>query len=173
MDPSAGVSFGMNLVSLNEHIYLQYDLTFHTLKFKTTTTTYDPVTSLDLINDISCNQYMLNNIVMFKYEFTHGKCRPALMGGGFCGILFDGSYHRHLEAAFTSQGSGILYEVDLYDNPFKQVIYGITLGAGAVIRLYKKQHIFLDLKYYSGLGLFENLNTNIISLNLGIPLQIN
>ncbi len=167
--PAAGAFLSFSLPNLNERMFLQYNATLSYSKTSTSTVYYDEGASVVNHNEIFYSTYSVFNSLFFKYEALPGKFRPTLLIGGFLGINFHSDYMRQLNIELPYQS--ILY-MEFPENEFKSIIYGITLGAGCIFKIHKDQAMFLDLQYYSGLGLFPAMNTNIISLNVGFPFKL-
>ncbi|MCX6285640.1 MAG: hypothetical protein NTY96_00820 [Bacteroidetes bacterium] len=169
IDPSIGLSLTLTLPSLNERMSVEYDVTINRFTSKATSTTNDGVNSMLLQNDISFTQYNWNNVLMFKYQLSIGKVRPVIIAGGFLNYVFNTSYTRHFSTFLWGQA---FQNETFTNNPFSKFIYGLTIGAGCVFIVHKEQTITLDLRYSSGLGIFPNLNTNLVSLTLAVPFKL-
>jgi hypothetical protein len=167
INPSLGLSLSFNLPSWNERMFLEYDITLNREFTKTKTSYFESTDGVTYNNDISLTQYSINNSLFFKYEILPGSFQPEVLFGGFVSIVVKTDYSRKLIARM-SQGLTVL-DAEFSESPFKKIIYGIVIGTGCTIKVHKEQKMFIDLKYYSGLGIFPFLNTNIISLNVGLP----
>jgi len=168
-NPSIGVSFSFNLPSLNERMYLQNDLMMTMGNSKTKTSYEDEGTGVIYDNDISYTRYSICNALVFKYEILSGNFRPEIIFGGFADLSFKTDYSRTLNETINALS---LSSGSYNDSPFYPLVYGLTVGTGCVIYLHNNQKIFIDLKYASGLGIYPALNTNIVSLNVGIPFKL-
>ena len=164
-----GGSFSFNLPNLNERTYLQNDLMMTMGRSKTKTSYEDEGTGIIYDNDISYTRYSIGDALVFKYEILAGSFRPEFIFGGFVDLSFKTDYSRTfnetINALSLSSGSD-------NDSPFYSLVYGLTVGTGCVIYLHNNQKIFIDLKYSSGLGIYPALNTNIVSLNVGVPFKL-
>jgi len=170
MNPSLGLSLSFNMPYLNERMFLQYDVMLNRGSTGTKTTYYEITDGVVYDNKISYTQYSINNSLVFKYEILPGKFRPVFQAGGFVNMVVKSDYSRTLNARIDQIVT--IMDKEFTEGPFKNMIYGITIGTGCVIRIHNEQKISIDLKYYSGLGIFSGLNTNIISLNVGMPFML-
>jgi hypothetical protein len=170
MNPSVGLSLSFNMPYLNERLFLQYDVMLNRGSTGTKTTYYEITDGVAYDNNVSYTQYSINNSLVFRYEILPGKFRPVFQAGGFVNMVVKTDYSRTLNARLDQIVT--IMDKEFTESPFKKMIYGITIGTGCVIKIHKEQKISIDLKYYSGLGIFSGLNTNIISLNVGMPFML-
>ena len=170
INPEAGLSLNFNLPYLNERMFLEYDITLNREFTKTKTSYFEITDGVTYNNEISFTQYSINNSLFFKYEILPGGFQPEFLFGGFVNIVVKTDYSRKLIAQMN-QGITII-DKEFSESPFKNMIYGITIGTGCAIKIHKEQKISIDLRYYCGLGVFSGLNTNIIALDVGIPFKL-
>ena len=170
INPSIGASFSFNLPNLNEEYVLQNDLMVTEGRSKTKTSYEDEGTSLIYDNDISYTRYSIADALVFKYELLAGSFRPVFLFGGFADVSFKTDYSGIISTRID--GFPTIKVWSISSSPFYSIVYGLTVGTGCVIYLHNNQKIFIDLKYSLGLGIYPALNTNIVSLNVGIPFKL-
>jgi hypothetical protein len=137
---------------------------------KTKTSYEDEGTGLIYDNDISYTRYSIGDALVFKYELLAGSFRPVYLFGGFVDLSFKTDYSR--TTSFRIDGFPPFKVSSISNSPFYSLVYGLTVGTGCVIYFHNNQKIFIDLKYSSGLGIYPALNTNIVSLNFGVPFKL-
>jgi len=170
VNPTFGLSLSINLPYLNEKMFLQYDFTLNRGHSKTKTNYYDDGAGVNYLNDISFTQYYINNSLLFQFEILPGRFRPVISFGGFLNLIVKSDYTRTLYVG--SEQLPAFFSQQYSSNPFNNLIYGLTIGTGTVIIIHNNQKISIDLRYSSGLGLISGLNTNIISLTVGVPFKL-
>ncbi len=166
--PSIGFYYKQRMPFINERLYFQYEGTYAHLKLSTNHSFIEPVYKMNYLNEVSYTQNMIHNLGYLKYEFPRGKFRPTFQFGGFANYFFNTNYHRDLEVLF-SWGDTYL-EAETEDNPFLKMNYGVNLGVGIKSFYMKDREIFVDLQYKRGFGLIESINTNRVTINLGLQL---
>lgn len=166
--PSIGFYYKRNMPFINERSYFQYEGTYSYVNLSTINSYTEPTYQLALINDISFTQNVFNNLCIVKYEFPKGKFRPTFQIGGFAKYLFKTNFERDLEVLF-SWGS-TYFTKHFNENPFSQFEFGINCGAGLKGLVFNNKEIFLDLRYQRGFMQLKGINTNTLSVNLGLQL---
>jgi hypothetical protein len=166
--PSIGLYYKKNMPFINERMYFQYEGTYSYVNITTSNSYSTPSYHIFYINDISFTKNVLNNLIFVKYEFPKGKIRPTFQVGGFANYLFKTDYERNLEAQFA--WGSTYYTEQFYDSPFLKFDFGINCGVGFKSLIFSNKEIFFDLRYQRGFLLLKGINTNTLSMNLGLQL---
>ncbi len=166
--PSIGMFYKVNMPFINERMYSQFEGTYSRAHLKASGLYKEPMYSLDYYNNISVIQHNFNGNVIIKYEFPTGKIRPTFQVGGFVKYTFIEDYVKDLNVETTSGETYLVNQSK--DSPFIKFDYGVSCGIGIRGKYVKEKELYLDLRYQRGFGMLMNLNTNAISLNLGLQL---
>ncbi|MBN2764006.1 MAG: hypothetical protein JXR41_13005 [Bacteroidales bacterium] len=105
--------------------------------------------------DFSIDYMTLYNNFFVQYDiYKWNVVRPVIMLGGIISPNFN-----------------LKFEGDEDYNPFfNGTSYGISGGLGLKLLIKKKECFFINLLFAKNFGLLKNLNTNEISLRIGIPI---
>jgi hypothetical protein len=165
--PFVGFFVKANIPAIDAHLFFQYQGTLGSWNLKTSNS-YVDVNKLNYLSEISIRQTFLGNKGVFKYEFNEGKnIRPNIHAGVYFNYSFNLRYSCKYEIRLSS---GDLYsegEGADYYNPFSAINYGPVAGFGFVVDTPNKKAILLDIQYQREYGLWECLNVNNFSLNVG------
>lgn len=166
--PSIGLYYKVNIPSINERLYFQYESTYSRVELKTTNSYTDPVYDGTYINQIEFTLNSFSNVAAIKYEFPKGKIRPTFQFGGFVNYLFTTDYKRNLELVFP--WTEAVYTEQADKSPFKKFDFGLNIAIGLKSFYMNNKELFLDLKYQRGFGLIDRFNTNTFLINLGFQI---
>jgi hypothetical protein len=104
-----------------------------------------------------------------KYRVPKRSFCPTFQFGGFVYSFFGTEYQRDLEVHFV-WGALDYTERHTY-NILSKFDMGLFLGLGLQKILKNQKELFFDLNYQRGLGIFPDLNTNTLTLNIGYQLS--
>lgn len=166
--PSIGLYYKVSMPSINENLYFQYELTYSSVKLKANNSYTEPVYEGTYYNQIEFTLNSFNNVAVLKYEFPKGKIRPTFQFGGFVNYLNTKGYNRNLklvypwtEEVYTEQTDG---------SPFEKFDFGLNFAVGLKSFYMNDKELSIDLRYQRGFGFVKNMNTNILSINLGFQI---
>ena len=165
--PSIGFYYKVNRLFSNERLYFQYIGTYSQVNLEASSSHIRPY-SYTYLNDFSVTLNSLNNMFVIKYESTKGQIRLTFQFGTFVDFLFQSNNNRELNILLTASGNS--HYKDQRTTPFNKFDVGISCGVGLKSFYINDKEFFLDLKYKRGFGLAEGLNTNTLSLNLGLQI---
>jgi len=166
LTPNIGLFFKTNFPSLNDKMFVQYDLTYSEEDLSYSYQIEYPYDIRTFQLDQSLKRQTLSQSLMLKFERQQGTFRPLIGIGGFFNYYFSSDYE--LKLIEMSPEGEIYSEQYNYNSPFHSIDYGISICTGvnfvALNRL-----MFIDLKYQIGFGLGMGFLSQNFILNLGIP----
>lgn len=170
LSPNIGFFYKTNLPMINDKIHLQYSASFSFLKLAGTHMRQESLYHFKLINRITLKRTLFHNNLLFKYEFPQGVIRPTLQFGGLVNYAISTKYERSYELRNTND---IITDTDRFTkSPFSKLYAGFIFGLGFNTTVFNGRTIFFDLNYSTSnlLDKFEGLKSNVLTLNLGIPI---
>lgn len=166
--PSLGFYLKVQPAYFNEKIFLQYEGTYSRMHLTSYNSYVDVLYNMPVTNDISLKQNVFRNAIFMKYEFPKGKLRPTFQIGGFLNNYFGTKYNRDFVIK-TTDGE-VFGTNSSQKNEFKKIDAGFNFGIGLKTIIVNNKELFMDLRYQRGYGLLESVNTDNISLNLGLQI---
>ncbi len=166
--PSAGMFFKVNMPSVNERLYFQYEGTYSRINLTTSKSFTESVYALIYLSHESLTQDVFNNVCVMKYEFPKGKIRPTFQMGGFVNYFIKTDYKGNIEAKYSWGDTYSSYQFN--GNPFSKFDFGINCGVGLKSLYLNDKELFIDLRYQKGFGLLRYLSTNTLLINLGFQI---
>ncbi len=150
--PAVGLLFKINMPSLSENIYLQYEILYSRRSGKCN------------VNYVGINYRFssINNTLSFRYEYPKGKIGIVLQGGIFVDNAAQSSF------SINEYIRNISYESS--EKPFASFDYGVDLGCGGTYKINNKNIVGLDVNYQLGhrcdqTWIFFNPSSYLLSLN--------
>lgn len=166
--PSIGMFYKLNLPSLNERLYFQYEITYSRVDLTISESYLDKMYNRTHQTNVDYTYNAINNSVLCKYEFPKKKFKPTFQIGGFIDYFFGAEYNGSYEVKLSSGTIFNSYQTD--ESPFENYDLGILCGIGLKTEYKEGKELFFDFRYKRGLGQLHGLNSNILSLVFGMQI---
>lgn len=164
---SIGLFYKVNLPSINENFYFQYEVTYSRINLNVNSTYVEPLYQEVYSNTAQMKQDVLRNSAILKYELHTKKIKPFFQAGISLSQALNVNYSRKLE--YTDLfGETSYHEFD--DSPFSTSDIGVNLGVGLTTTIFNDKELFMDFRYQRSFILLNRLHTNTYSINLAYQL---
>jgi hypothetical protein len=166
--PSLGFFLKLNIPALNERLFFQYMASIGKIDMHTVNIHTEKLYSMTHRNEIWLNQTTFFNSGTFRYEFPKGILTPVVQLGGFVNSFSNVDYTHNMLVRYSW---GDVYDESVgHVSPFSKFDYGVQMGLGVKGKLFKNKELTADLNYLHGFGYLYGLNTNTVTLDIGIQL---
>jgi hypothetical protein len=169
--PTFGIFIKLNMPSISEKLYFQYEINYSQRNLNTDYTYYYYILGSKQTDNVKITMALnsIKNAGIFGYEFPIGKISPVIQAGIFVDYTVNSTY----SSIFTDLNHNT--SSTNTESPYSNFDYGLVVGLGGTYKIKQKHQLGLDIRYQMGAGFDEGGNNSkrylIGSQNFSIDLS--
>lgn len=166
--PGIGLFYMSNFQYINEKVFFIYEITYNPVLIDFSNSYTERAYNMTYNNDVDLKMHTLNNVASIRFVSLKRKMKPYIETGGYYYYSIASGFKRDLEAIYS--WGDTYYKEEFYNNPFQKYDFGALIGFGASTKFLQSKEIYFGFRYMRGFGLAKGINSNTLSINIGVQL---